>query len=153
MCDMKKETERQIKVHILDIHLKEHLTSDWPWFKGISVEKTATKSKFNVSASSNNFQGFESSNTGTIKETHGNKSLPNSITAVQINKLPLHTPAHHNKEVMVKEADSDLFCPFAGVCSFNTNTTQKLKHHIESLHPKITSFSCIFPSCEFSSTH
>ena len=153
MCDVKTETEQEIKVHILDTHLKEHLANAWPSFKGISVVNTTTKLEDNVSITSKSFQESQSSNTDGNKETHGNKLSPNADTVFQINDLALHSPTHHNKEVMAKEADSDLFCPFASACSFDTNTTQKLKRHLESLHPNITSFSCIFPSCDFASTH
>ena len=51
---------------------------------------------------------------------------------------------------VVKEADSDLFCPFASVCFYHTNTTLRLKRHIESFHQKdMSTYSCIFPSCSF----
>lgn len=153
MCDVKTETEQEIKMHILDTHLKEHLTKAWPSFKGISLQNTPTKSEDNVSVSSISLQAFQSSNSDAKKAPHGNKSTPNDNTVFHSNDLALHSPTHHNKVAMVKEADSDLFCPFASVCSFDSNTTQKLKRHVESVHPNITSFSCIFPSCDFTSTH
>ena len=94
MCDVKTETEQEIKVHILDTHLKKHLTNSWPCFKGISMENTTIKAENKGSVRSNSFQDFQSSKTDAIKETHGNKSSPNADTVFQINDLTLHSPTH-----------------------------------------------------------
>ena len=64
------------------------------------------------------------------------------------------TVSSDTKRKVAKEADSDLFCPFASVCFFHTNTTLRLKRHIEALHQNdMSTYNCIFPSCSFEATN
>jgi len=74
--------------------------------------------------------------------------------SVHYGKTYLKTLTSDTKRKVIKEADSDLFCPFASVCFFHTNTTLRLKRHIEALHQNaMSTYKCIFPSCPFEATN
>ena len=61
----------------------------------------------------------------------------------------LDGPPVGNKEKHINEADSDLFCPFAFMCGYDTNTTPRLRRHLIEVHAKTqkSTFNCIFSSC------
>ena len=61
----------------------------------------------------------------------------------------LDEPPVANKVNHINEADSDLFCPFAFMCGYDTNTTPRLRRHLIEVHAKTqkSTFNCIFSSC------
>ena len=61
----------------------------------------------------------------------------------------LDGPPVGNKEKHINEADSDLFCPFAFMCAYDTNTTPRLRRHLIEVHriTQTSTFNCIFSSC------
>ena len=61
----------------------------------------------------------------------------------------LDGPPVGNKEKHINEADSDLFCPFAFMCAYDTNTTPRLRRHLIEVHAitQKSTFNCIFSSC------
>ena len=61
----------------------------------------------------------------------------------------LDGPPVGNKEKHINEADSDLLCPFAFMCAYDTNTTPRLRRHLIEAHriTQTSTYNCIFSSC------
>ena len=159
MCDLRTETEKEIKLHILEHHLGDHLTETWPDFgtkdsrenieskspSHIRKTKSVAGKKYPVSICSKRKMAISEPSIKPPKDAHDD---------LLINTPIINVPSFCRAEKRIKEADSDLFCPFARICSFDTNTIQKLKRHIDDLHTDFARlFCCIFPSCTFGTTH
>ena len=179
MCDLRTKTEQEVKYHLLETHLKEHLTET---LSNSDVEEsnpcTSTgdtdfdKNRKEREAVVNNISCDKSIEENGDHHVISSK-MPSADGAtsadshLMLRKNDIECNSNVISESFVsssqmfrrtiarcKEADSDLICPFSDMCCFDTNTTQRLRHHINEAHKdcNIPKFGCIFPPCNFERT-
>ena len=147
ICNLRTMTEKEIKVHILETHLGlRHQSTESKEAPDGFVNTEPTKDKFAQIFACPKKNKF-------VTELRANSPKGNHVECKgNISLLSNFRPSVW-EEKRIKEAESDLFCPFASICSFDTNTTQKLKRHIDDAHPNASVFSCIFPLCNYGTTN